>query len=63
MKKNGNRVLTEVRISGKTLYVPSVDICGRTVVIIGNWIKTAEIRDEQVVKVQVSKILGYSLPG
>ena len=50
MKKSGNRVLTEIRISGKTLYVPSMDICGRTVVVTGKWIRTAEIRDEQVVE-------------
>ncbi len=50
MNKNGNRVLTEIRISGETFYVPSVDICGRTVVVTGNWIKTAEIKDEQVVE-------------
>ena len=50
MNTNGNRVPTEIRVSGKTLYVPSMDICGRTVVVTGNWIRTAEIRDEQVVE-------------
>ena len=50
MKKNGNRALTEIRMSGKTLHVPSVDVCGHTVVVTGNWIRTAEIRDEQVVE-------------
>jgi len=47
---NANRVRTEIRISGKTLLVPSVDICGHTVVVTGNWIKRAEIKDEQAVK-------------
>jgi hypothetical protein len=50
MKKNDNRVLSEIRISGKTLYVPSVDIRGHSVVVTGKWIRTAEIRDEQVVE-------------
>ena len=50
MNTNGNRVPTEIRVSGKTLYVPSMDICGRTVVVTGNWVRTAEIRDEQVVE-------------
>lgn len=50
MKKSGNRVLTEIRSSGKTLYVPSMDVCGRTVVVTGNRIRTAEISDEQVVE-------------
>ena len=50
MNKNGNRALTEIRMSGKTLHVPSVDVCGHTVVVTGNWIRTAEIRDEQVVE-------------
>ena len=39
----------EIRISGKTLYVPSAKICGRTVVITGAWIRTARIKDEDVV--------------
>ena len=51
MKKNGNRHANwKIRVSGKTLYVPSMDICGRTVVVTGNWVRTAEIRDEQVVE-------------
>jgi len=40
----------EIRISGKTLYVPSTEICGRTVVITGKWIKTAQIKDEELVE-------------
>jgi len=41
---------TEIRISGKTLYVPSTEICGRTVVVTGKWIKTAQIKDEELVQ-------------
>ena len=40
----------EIRIAGKTLYVPSAEICGRTVVVTGNWIRRAEIKDEAVVE-------------
>jgi hypothetical protein len=40
----------EIRISGKTLYVPSTEICGRTVVVTGKWIKTAQIKDEELVE-------------
>ena len=40
----------EIRICGKTLYVPSTEICGRTVVVTGKWIRTAQIKDEEVVE-------------
>ena len=42
--------LEEIRIAGKTLYVPSVEVCGRTVVVTGEWIRTAQIKDEDVVE-------------
>ena len=45
-----NAKLEEVRISGRTLYVPSAEICGRTVVVTGRWIRTARVRDEDVVE-------------
>lgn len=41
--------LDEIRIAGKTLRVPSVQICDRTVVLTGKWIRTAQIKDEEVV--------------
>jgi hypothetical protein len=50
MSKDSNRVLTEIRVSGKTLHVPSLETCGRTVVVIGRWLKRAEIKDEQVME-------------
>src|SRR6266446_10726700 len=40
----------EIRISGKTLYVPSAEICGRTVVVTGKWIRRAQVKDEEVVE-------------
>lgn len=40
----------EIRICGKTLYVPSTEISGRTVVVTGKWIRTAQIKDEEVVE-------------
>src|SRR5678816_2048220 len=42
--------LEEIRVSGKTFHVPSADICGRTVVVTGKRIRTAEVKDEAVVQ-------------
>jgi len=42
--------LAEIRIAGKTIYVPSAEICGRTVVVTGNWLRRATIKDEDVVE-------------
>src|SRR5436190_9840948 len=42
--------LGEIRIAGKTFYVPSADICDRTVVVTGSWIRTAAVKDEAVVQ-------------
>lgn len=50
MSTCANTKLEEIRIAGKTLYVPSIDISGRTVVVTGKWIKTAQIKDEDVVE-------------
>jgi hypothetical protein len=40
----------EIRIAGKTLYVPSAEVCGRTVVVTGNWLRRAAIKDEDLVE-------------
>jgi len=45
-----NAKLEEVRFAGKTFYVPSAEICGRTVVVTGKWIRTAQVKDEEVVE-------------
>src|SRR5436190_15983498 len=45
-----NAKLEEVRFAGKTFYVPSAEICGRTVVVTGKWIWTAQVKDEEVVE-------------
>ena len=45
-----NAKIEETRIRGQTLYVPSTEICGRTVIVTGEWIRTAEIKDEGVVE-------------
>jgi hypothetical protein len=50
MSTCANTKLEEIRIAGKTLYVPSTDISGRTVVVTGKWIRTAQIKDEDVVE-------------
>jgi hypothetical protein len=45
-----NAKLEEIRVAGKTFHVPSAEICGRTVVVTGKWIRTAEVKDEAVVE-------------
>ena len=45
-----NAKIEETRIRGQTLYVPSTEICGRTVIVTGKWIRMAEIKDEGVVE-------------
>jgi hypothetical protein len=50
MSTCSNIKLEEIRIAGKTLCVPSTDICGRTVVVTGKWVRTAQIKDEDVVQ-------------
>src|ERR1700730_515015 len=48
---NGTRgEKAEIRIAGKTFYAPSAEICGRTVVVTGNWLRRATIKDEDVVE-------------
>jgi hypothetical protein len=43
-------VPAEVRVKGKTQFVPSVEICGRTVISTGKWLKIAAIHDEDLVE-------------
>jgi hypothetical protein len=45
--------LAEIRIAGKTMYVPSGEICGRTVVVTGKWLRRAAIKDENVVEGEI----------
>jgi hypothetical protein len=45
-----NARLEEVRSAGKAFYVPSVVICGRTVVVTGKRIRMAQVKDEEVVE-------------
>jgi len=40
----------EIRIAGKTFYVPSAEICGRTVVVTGNLLRRATVKDEDLVE-------------
>ena len=39
---------SKIHIKGVTLYVPSAEIDGRTVVTTGKWLKTAAVRDEEL---------------
>lgn len=39
---------TEIRLKGRTLTVPGVDIGARRVVVTGSWLKTAEVKDEEL---------------
>jgi hypothetical protein len=48
-----NDGLAEVRIAGKTFYAPSAEICGRTVVVTGKWLRKAVIKDEDVVEGEI----------
>jgi hypothetical protein len=48
MDNSANANMEEIRIRGKARYVPSTEICGRTVIVTGKWFKTAEIKDEGV---------------
>lgn len=41
---------TEIRVKGKPVSVPSAEIDGRTVITTGKWLKTAAIRDEDLVE-------------
>jgi hypothetical protein len=41
---------TEIRVKGKPISVPSLQIDGMTVVVRGNWLKTASIRDEELLE-------------
>jgi hypothetical protein len=45
-----NIKLEEIRVAGKTFYVPSAEIYGRTVAVTGRWIRTVRVRDEDVVE-------------
>lgn len=41
---------SEIRVKGKAKVVPSLEIHGRTVVVTGKWLKTATIRDEELIE-------------
>ncbi len=41
---------TEIRVKGKPVSVPSVQIDGRTVIATGKWLKTAAVQDEDLVE-------------
>jgi len=45
----------EVRVKGKNTQVPATQIEGRTVIAKGGWIKTASVRDEEVVEGELVK--------
>jgi hypothetical protein len=40
----------EVRVRGKDIRVPAIQIDGRTVVVTGSWLKIASFRDEELVE-------------
>jgi hypothetical protein len=50
MATSANAKLEQVRLCGKTLYVPSTEICGRRVIVTGKWVRRAEIKDESVIE-------------
>jgi len=44
---------SEICIAGKTFYVPSSEICGRTVVVTGKWLQIAAVKDENLVEGEI----------
>src|SRR5437879_985652 len=44
---------TEIRIQGKDSIVPSICICGRTVIVVGRWLKIASVHDEFFVEDEI----------
>jgi hypothetical protein len=48
-----NTARVEIRVAGKTLYVPSAEICGRTVVVTGSWLRMAAVKDEELVEGEI----------
>jgi hypothetical protein len=40
----------EIRIQGQNTTVPSTEICDRTIIVTGTWLKTAAVRDEHFVE-------------
>jgi hypothetical protein len=44
---------TEIRVSGKTVKVPSTRIDNRTVVVQGKWLRIAAIQDEELVEGEI----------
>ncbi|SRR6266404_922862 len=40
----------ETHVRGKTVSVPSVQIDGRVIVALGNWVRTAQVKDEELVE-------------
>jgi hypothetical protein len=45
--------LTEIRIEGKTHFVPSIEIDDRTVIVTGRWLQKASIHDEELVEGEI----------
>jgi len=45
--------LAEIRVSGRTIYVPSAEVCGRTVIVTGNFLRRASVRDENLVEGEI----------
>ncbi|HEY1791173.1 MAG TPA: hypothetical protein VGJ73_23705 [Verrucomicrobiae bacterium] len=47
--------VAEIRVRGKTAFVPSAVIDGRTVIVTGKWLKTAAIQDQNFVEGEIVK--------
>lgn len=39
--------MSTVSVAGSTITAPSADICGRTIVVTGRWLRIAAVRDEE----------------
>jgi len=49
-QRNANLGVTAIGVKGETVLVPSVEIDGRTLVVTGRWLKTATVRDEDLLE-------------
>jgi hypothetical protein len=43
----------EISVGGKASYLPSAEICARTVVVTGNWLRIATVKDEELVEGEI----------
>lgn len=53
MSRRKEMEMHEIRVAGRTVYVPSAKVCNQTVVVTGNWLRIAAVKDEELVEGQI----------